>query len=378
MSNQIKVFIEDSIMQKDEPITAGSKILTGFKSPFNATVIERLNEAGIKINRRVTMDEFGIDDYFSDDDIPTAVREAAADEDVCILCNDIFGKIRRQAALNGTCFIKPTYGTVSRYGLIPVATSMDQIGIVCANPRKGFEVLAKINGKDAKDGAMIDTKSDSLNIPSPCQQCQKSMCDVRIAVPDNVWVDEKNICESEASFKNDTSVISKLENTFETSRINLEYFEVYHQVLYILSAAEISNNLNRYDGVKFGYRAENSNNLNDLYFNTRSDGFTLNTKLAIIMGANVLSQENYTGYYEKAMKIRRLIKESLKFDSYDVIALPVQMKGKSKYEQSALYAITALAGLPSVTMPFGDCGVQFIADVGREDMLMKIVMRGNQ
>ncbi|MCL2051228.1 MAG: amidase family protein [Lachnospiraceae bacterium] len=363
MESGIKVFVEDSIMQKNEPVTAGSKILAGFKAPFDGAAVEKLNEAGIKIEKRLVMDEFNIDDFFTDDEIPAAVSESLADENVCVLCNDIFGKTRRQAALNGISFIKPTYGTISRYGIVPVATSMDQIGVVCADLRKGFEVLKIISGKDERDGAMIENSLKSFKDLSSCQGCQKSLCDVKVAIAVNAWGE------------NDTSVISRLQSSFETSEIELDYFEAYHQVLYILSAAEISNNLNRYDGVKFGYRAENSNNLSDLYFKTRSEGFTLNTKLSIIMGADILSQENYHAYYEKAMKIRRLIKESLKFDSYHVIALPVKMEAKNKYEQSALYALTSLAGLPSLTVPFGDSAVQFIADFGREDVLMKIAIR---
>lgn len=360
MGDQIKVFVEDSIMQKDEPVTAGSKILAGFRSPIQATVVKKLEEAGMQIEKRLAMDEFGIDDFFSEDDqILASVREAAADKDVCVLCNDIFGKVRRQAALNGISFIKPTYGTVSRYGLVAAAASMDQIGIACADPKKGFAVLAKIMGEDGSDGAMLGNRAAGKQ--------EKCSCDtIRVAVPDHVWGKDK------------VDVKRQLEKFFDLCDITLDYFDVYHQVLYILSSAEICNNLNRYDGVKFGYRSANCKNLQDLYFNTRSEGFTLNTKLAIIMGANVLSQENYAPYYEKAMKIRRLIKESIKFASYDVIALPVRMKGKSKYEQSALYALTALAGFPSITVPFGDSGIQFIADTQNEAIFKKIPKIGQK
>ena len=362
MSNQIKVYATDDIMQKDTPATAGSKILEGFKSPFDAAVVKKLNEAGLKIEKSLTMDEFGIDDFFDDsfaeEETLAAVSEAAADENICVLSNDVFGKVRRQAVLHGVSYIKPTYGTVSRYGLIPAVSSMDQIGVVCADLQKGFEVLSKIYGADG-------LKTPDFRIPSPCQMCAKGVCDVRVTIPVNVWD------------KTNENIVSKLKDSFETSEINLEHFEVYHQVLYILSSAEISNNTNRYDGIKFGYRSPNSNSLNDLYFNTRSEGFTLNTKLALVMGSSVLSKENYADYYEKAMKIRRLIKDSVKFDSYDVIALPVEMKEKTKYEQSALYALTALTGLPSITVPYGDSGIQFVANTGREDVLVKLAARLN-
>jgi aspartyl-tRNA(Asn)/glutamyl-tRNA(Gln) amidotransferase subunit A len=354
VGNQIRIFVEDSIMQKDKPVTAGSKMLEGFVSPFDAAAVERLNAAGLSIEKTVAMDEFGIDNLFSgDEEILPVIREAVDDENACVLCNDIFGKIRRQAAMNGLCFIRPTYGTVSRHGLIPMAASMDQIGIVCADSRKGFEILAKIAGKDIRDGAMWPEEGYDYNAYQG---------NVKIAIPDNVWD------------KNDKSVISGLENKFELKHISLKYFEVYHQLLYILSSAEICNNTNRYDGVKFGYRSEKSHNLSELYFNSRSEGFKPDTKLAIIMGANVLSTDNYAAYYEKAMKIRRLINEAVRFDDYDIIALPIRSNG-SKYEQLRLYALTALAGLPSLTVPYGDNGVQFIADVKREDMLASIIAR---
>ena len=358
--NETTVYIEDNIMQKDTPITAGSKILSGFKSPFNATVVEKLNKAGIKVEKSVAMDEFGLDDYFSDDEKTlAAVNEVVADKNVCVLCNDVFGKIRRQAALNGLCYIKPTYGTVSRYGLIPTVASMDQIGVLCANVEKGFEVLEMIreveDNHPSKEGNELSNGLGDRHC-----ECNEAIQTIRIGLPTNVWN------------KANTNIIAKLSESFTTNDITLDNFNTYHQLLYILSSAEFSNDTNRYDGIKFGYRNPDSKNLNDLYFNTRSEGFTLNTKLNIIMGASVLSQENYQSQYEKAMKIRRLIKESLKFDTYDVIALPIELKNQSKYEQSALYALTSLTGLPSITIPYGDNGVQFIVNTGREDVLETI------
>lgn len=351
MNNQIKIITEDSIMQKGKTITAGSKILKGFKSPFDATVIEKLIKTGINIEKTVPIDEFGIDNLFSDSEEPlAAIKEATADKSACVLCNDIFGKIKRQAAGNSLFYLQPTYGTVSRYGLIPTASSMDQIGIACTDFLNGFETLKIIAGKDERDGAML---------PDKHYRYEDHPAEIKITFPENVWD------------KNDEYIISSLSSNFEIKKTNLKYFEIYPQVLYILSSAEICNNTNRYDGVKFGYRNENSKNLNDLYLNTRSEGFTLNTKLAVIMGANVLIKDNYEPYYEKAMKIRRLIKEAVNFDGYDVIALPAK-NDKPKYEQSALYALTALAGLPSLTIPFGGSGIQFITAPKCENKLKKI------
>jgi aspartyl-tRNA(Asn)/glutamyl-tRNA(Gln) amidotransferase subunit A len=155
---------------------------------------------------------------------------------------------------------------------------------------------------------------------------------------------------------------------FEIKHTELKHFDLYKQVMYIVSCAEICNNTNRYDGIKFGYRTRNYTGVGDLYINTRSEALGLPAKLAIIMGALVLSQDYYVPYYEKAMKIRRLIKESIVFTGAELIALPV-WGDQASCDQPGLYALTALTGLPSITIPFEGGGIQLIADQKREDIL---------
>lgn len=348
MDGKIRVYVDESIMQKGKEANAGSLILKGFTSPFDAAVVTRLAEAGFRMEGRVPMDEFGIGSLFSDgpETVAKAVKTVSEDRNACVLCNDVFGKIRRQAAMLGLYYIRPTYGTVSRHGLIPSVSSMDQIGVVCAVSETGRELLSKITGKDERDGAMFpDLRYDA----APNKK-------LRLAVPDNAWKGS------------DPEVLSKLESSFEVYHMELQYFEVYRQVFYILACAEICNNTNRYDGIKFGYRTKNYTGIQDLYHNTRGEGLGIDAKLAVIMGAAVLSQDNYEQYYEKAMKIRRLIKNSVPFDDYDVIALPVRYEG-SRYDELAYHALAPLAGLPSLTVPVGNSGVQLIADVKREDFL---------
>jgi Asp-tRNA(Asn)/Glu-tRNA(Gln) amidotransferase A subunit family amidase len=279
------IYIDDSIMRGGEPATAGSRILEGFKAPFDAEVITRL---GGELTG-VILGEFGLEP--PQDDLPTP-----------LLCNDIFGHIRKQAAKRGLCYIRPKYGTVSRYGLIPAACSMDQIGVLCESPDEGFALLARIAGHDPKDGAMLPQKSYVYSKPE--------------------------------SFKG----IRKAEN--------LPYSDVYAQVLHILAYAEISNNISRYDGIKFGKRAAGFKGLNDLYLKTRTEYFGGETKLALVMGAWALSSGQYAGIYEKAMKIRRLIKESLNFEGYD--ALEVEPGNP----------LAVLAGLPSLTFN----GTEYVAE----------------
>jgi len=291
------IYIDDSIMQKDCLTTAGSKILENFKAPFDATVITRLTED----TERVKLAEFGMSDP---GELPT---------DGMVLCNDVFGYVRSRAAQQGLCYIRPTYGTVSRFGLISTASSMDQIGVVCKDLTEGFTLLEKIIGHDDKDGVMF---SDKHNVYTrrgePCVRPTKGQIK------------------------------------------DLPLQNVYEPVMQILAYAEISNNISRYDGIKFGFRASNYKGLDDLYIKTRTEAFGLEAKLAAIMGSLVLSQDYYVKYYEKAMKIRRLIKQSLRFDEYDILEVPVDSP------------LPQLTGLPSLT--FGD--IQWVANVKNESVLL--------
>jgi aspartyl-tRNA(Asn)/glutamyl-tRNA(Gln) amidotransferase subunit A len=221
------IYVEDSIMQKGLPAAAGSKILENFIAPFDAEVITRLNEK----TERVKLSEFGMGEP---GELPSP-----------LLCNDIFGHIRRQADKQGLCYIRPEYGTVSRYGLIPAACSMDQIGIVAANPAEGFALLEKITGCDSKDGAM------------QYESARRASGDV----------------------------------TPRRVNITPAYADMQNQVLHILAYAEFSNNISRYDGIKFGFRSQSAKNLESLYTNTRTEGFGLDAKLTAIMGAFVITKK---------------------------------------------------------------------------------------
>jgi len=346
------VMLEESIMQKGKPACAGSKILEGFTAPFDAEVAVRLAEKGIPIAGRVGMDEFGISPISADrlcklSPAVKAVLDGAAD---FALCNDVFGKQRRQSAENGVCYIHPSYGTVSRHGLIPMACSMDQIGVVCKSVSEGFGLLSTIAGHDPKDGAMFPAQS------YPYARQDKPL---RIGLPGDVI----SRAQPEAQ-----KSIAELAGRFDIVDACLDYFDVYKQVMYILASAEISGNTNRYDGIKFGFRAEGYKGVDDLYLKTRTQGFGPDTKLAAIMGAMALSQDHYTAYYEKAMKIRRLIKQSLRFDLYDIIILPTAIS-EHPYDNLALFALAPLAGLPCVSFSHAGQGVQLIADTRNESAL---------
>jgi len=311
-----RVILESGVMQKGLPATAGSKMLEEFIAPVDATVVTRLNAAGACIVGRVDMSEFGVAGLFEEvltDSVNGVFLDISTGKTDAILSNDYTGVISRKAASAGLCYIHPTYGTVSRYGLIPAVCSMDQIGIVCKNADVGFSILEIISGYDSKDGVMSNvTDKKEAEEPSPCFPC----------------------------FEIDINPIAT------------DYSNIYPQIMEILCSAEIGNNISRYDGIKFGYRAEDYKGLDELYTKSRTEAFGEDVKLAAIIGAMVLSQENYARYYDKAMRIRRLIKNSLEFDKYDVIVTKCPL-------------LSRLCGLPALSTPEH----VYIADAGREDIL---------
>jgi aspartyl-tRNA(Asn)/glutamyl-tRNA(Gln) amidotransferase subunit A len=329
----MKIFVEDTIMQKGEPVTAGSKILEGFVSPITATVVERVLASGFVIAGRAKPTEFGLGKMAENGGI-LAFDDLVESCDF-LLGNDLFGNYRKYAAENDLCYIHPTYGTVSRFGLVPVVQSMDAIGVLCKDVPSGLSLLSKIAGKDEKDGAMITEVGG---------QRAEGGEKIRVGVVSGVG---------------DFDMPASLEKV----QVELPYFSAYEQVMTILSTAEISNNISRYDGIKFGYRASDFRGVEDLYVKTRSSGFGMEAKFAAIMGSIVLSQDYYENYYDKAMRVRRLIKESVKFDTYDVLALPCDI--------SSTY-LAGLAGLPACSFAVNGAGVHFVAASQNEQIFEKI------
>jgi len=340
-------------MKKGCEATAGSKLLSGFVAPFDATVVTRMSDHGVAVKGPVKMSEFGLWDLFGAEDCPEtgAVSVVAGGVVSFALCNDVFGQNRRQAAENGLCYLHPTYGTVSRYGLIPQVSSMDQIGVVCRNLSEGFSLLSAIAGNDEKDGAMF---------PEKRRHYVKSEKRPRLGIPRGV-IDRAD--------ENTKNALRRFACEFDSVSAELPYFDLYKQVMYILCSAELSANISRYDGIKFGARAEGYNGVEELYTKTRTEGFSLPVKLAAIMGSAVLSGGMYAAYYEKAMRLRRLIKESVSFDEYDVALLPLTV-GESRYDDLSLYALAPLAGFASATFSFDGAGIQLIADVNNENALL--------
>jgi len=339
-----KGILQSSIMQKGQPATADSMMLEDFIAPLTATVIEHLESAGVQITSRIKTSEFGASGLFGtqgtqgdgslvfsahpdkNSDLLLRTQEnrpPVFDNPDFALCNDYTGTISQAAAGQGLYYIHPTYGSVSRYGLIPSVSSMDQIGVLCKSPEVGFHILKLITGYDSRDGVMIEDKLQSAN--------------------------------HKAQERDDKSQSKIYKSRIRKCEFESEYSEIFPQIMQILCCAELSNNISRYDGIKFGHRAKGYSSLQELYTKSRTEAFGEDVKLAAIIGAMVLSQENYTRYYDKAMRLRRLIRDSLEFDKYDVIETECPL-------------LSRLCGLPSLSTP----EIVYIADAGREDVLETI------
>ncbi|MCL2089242.1 MAG: amidase family protein [Oscillospiraceae bacterium] len=297
-----------NIMVKDEISSAGSKMLYNFKAPFGADVYDRCIGKGMEFAGLIETDEFGIDSLFEQntDAAITAMLENRCD---FVLCNDLFGKLQRQAPGHGLVYINPAYGAVSRQGLIPAVSSMDRIGVLCRNIDDGCRVISAIS-----DGVSDFAKE----------------------IPDKA-TEYKDISQ-------------------------LKYTDIIPYVFYILASAEISGNTARYDGVKFGFRAENAQNLNEMYLKSRTEGFDRDTQLAIITGCMVLSKDNYNKLYHKAMQIRRLIAEHYTrlLDECGFLALSPSVTGKNNLERSVFCLLSSLCGFPSISMKHGDSERLFV------------------
>ena len=386
-----KVAIDDNILIKNQISTAGSKSLSNFSPPFGATVVDKLLQSGISDIIQTQPNEFGIDLMQSFGSI-----DAVSSGNVEIgIGADIIGTIRGQASKNNIFFIKPTYGTVSRFGLVSMVPSMEQIGVSCKDISLGFEALSIISGFDEKDGTLVNSdKYDFAYLNTDAAGSvdagisdvvnTDNLTGIRIGIP---------ACATEfGEVKSMASELAKLGATVESFDFSL--LEHVPGVTYVIAAAEMSNSISRFDGIKFGHRTENFSNLEDIYVNSRTESFTFETKFLTLIGMHVLSKEKYDEYFSKSQKIRRLIKEVSNeiFSKYDAILTPTSHVGintasdasantkgndadgslesfKNAYKDLKYLALPNLISAPAVSL---NSGVQFIAKEFNESMLYKI------
>lgn len=370
----IPIAVKDNLNTKGILTTAASKILSNFKPIYDATVVQKLKEAGAIIIGKTNLDEFAMGSssetsYYGAVHNPwdlervpggSSAGSAAtvASRDVLVsLGSDTGGSIRQPAAFNGVVGVKPTYGRVSRWGLIAFGSSFDQIGSIATNVQDAASLLTLISGMDVKDAT-----SSSKKVPDFRQKLTGNIEGLRIGVPKEFFGDgvDPKIC---SLIKDSLKVFKEQGALIEEVSLPNSIYGI--QAYYVLAPAEASSNLQRFDGIRYGYRADNINNLEDLYVKTRTEGFGDEVKRRIMLGTYALSASSYEAFFIKAAKVRTLIINDYKelFKKYDIIVGPttpsVAFKFGDKKDETSMYmndmlTVTAnIAGLPAMSVPAG-------------------------
>ncbi len=355
-----KIVADDMILTKDMPTTAGSRMLDGYMSLFEAEALTRLRAAGYETVGKTAVGEFAIDllgetaytgAIVKDGKIVSAAAEAVASGDaVAAITLDVNGYPRRAAAQSGLVNLKATYGTVSRYGTVPVACSGETVSIIAKNADECKNALSAIAGHDDKDGT---SHSDELCANTYAE----GKAPRRIALLKSMMAG----VDGEVSAKISAAVALFKEQGVEVCEVDDNVICLSRPAWNILMSAELCNNVSRYDGVKYGYRAQNFSGIDELYTNSRTEAFGELLKTAIIYGSETLSTENYMKVYDKALRVRRVICEAFAklFESFDAVLMPVgsttayteEMISENKYiafEENFYTAPASITGLPAV------------------------------
>ena len=396
----IPVALKDIVCMKGFLTTCGSHILHNYIPPYDATVVEKLKDSGAVFTGKTNMDEFAMGSstetsYFGItrnpwdlDRIPggsSGGSAAAVAADLCIasIGSDTGGSIRQPAALCGVVGMKPTYGRVSRYGLIAFASSLDQIGSFTKDVEDCAIMMNALAGYDPRESTSVP-----MDVPDYREFLSRGIEGWRVGIPKEYFIEGIDP-EVEESVRKAITVIEGL--GAKCIEMSLPHTEYCLAVYYIIAPAEASSNLARYDGVKYGFRSQDSRDLLDMYKKTRSAGFGAEVKRRIMIGTYALSSGYYDAYYKKASQVRALIKRDFEeaFKQCDVILTPTSptpaFKIGEKTEDplqmylSDIFTISAnLAGIPGVSVPCGftreglPIGVQFLAGHFEEGKLIQI------
>ncbi|WP_226567465.1 Asp-tRNA(Asn)/Glu-tRNA(Gln) amidotransferase subunit GatA [Bacillus stratosphericus] len=367
--------VKDNIVTKDLRTTASSKILQNFDPIYDATVVNRLREAEAVTIGKLNMDEFAMGSSTENsgykatknpwnlDTVPGgssggSAAAVAAGEVPFSLGSDTGGSIRQPASFCGVVGLKPTYGRVSRYGLIAFASSLDQIGPITRNVEDNAYILQAISGVD-----QMDATSANVDVPNFLSSLTGDIKGLKIAVPKE-YLGEGVGVEARESVLQALKVLEGLGATWE--EVSLPHSKYALAIYYLLSSSEASANLARFDGIRYGYRTDHADDLIDLYKNTRSEGFGNEVKRRIMLGTFALSSGYYDAYYKKAQKVRTLIKKDFEdvFEKYDVIVGPTTPTpafhiGEKTSDPLTMYANDILtipvnlAGVPGISVPCG-------------------------
>ena len=395
--------IKDNICYQDHLVTASSRMLENFVAPYSATVVERLLAEDAIIIGRLNCDEFAMGgsnetSYFG------PVRNAADPERVaggssggsavavqanmCLatLGTDTGGSVRQPAAFCGCIGLKPTYGRISRYGVIAYASSFDQVGTITSSIDDAALLLEVLAGADEKDSTVSDAAvpaySEALNRPHK----------QKIAVLQETLDSKALDPEIRAAILNGLETLKA--DGHEVEYVSFDLLDYLVPAYYVLTAAEASSNLSRYDGVHYGYRNKEAKDLNQLYKLSRAEGFGPEVKRRIMLGTFILSAGYYDAYYQKAQKVRRLIRDKIEnlLSQYDAILLPVTPTPAFKigahikdplvmYMEDIFTVLASLSGVPAISLPLGNneaglpLSVQVLAGHFNESALLNLSNR---
>ncbi len=395
----IPLGIKDVLCVEGIPNTCGSKILQNYIPPYSATVIEKLRREHVVILGKLNMDEFAMGSSTENsrfqvtrnpwdlERIPGGSSGGSAAAVAGALCagalgTDTGGSIRQPASLCGIVGMKPTYGTVSRFGLVAFASSLDQIGPMTRSVEDAALLLNVITGHDPKDSTSVPRE-----YPDYTEGLEGGLQGLRVGIPKEYFIEGIDP-EVEAHVKK--AIQAMKDAGAEIVDISLPHTEYAIATYYIIATAEASSNLARYDGVRYGYRDKSAASLRDMYEKTRSEGFGTEVKRRIMLGTYVLSAGYYDAYYRKGQQVRTLIREDFKkaFEVCDVIATPTSPTPAFKIGEktddplqmylSDIFTISVnLAGLPGISVPCGwtkdnlPIGLQLIGNLFGEQAILR-------
>ena len=395
----VPIAIKDNICIKGKTTTCASKILENFVPQYNAEVIDRLEEAGLVIIGKTNMDEFAMGsttetsaygvtrnpwdlEHVPGGSSGGSCAAVAAGETYLALGSDTGGSIRQPSSYCGVTGLKPTYGTVSRYGLVAYASSLDQIGPVGKDVADCAALLEVIAGHDPKDSTSIDRQDLDFSVA-----LSEKIAGMKFGVPKE-YLAEGLSPEVKEAFMETLKTLTQLGAIVEF--FSVKTMEYMIPAYYIIASAEASSNLERFDGVKYGYRADKYEGLHDMYKRTRTEGFGPEVKRRIMLGSFVLSSGYYDAYYLKALRTKALIRQEFDraFDKYDVLLAPAAPYTAPKIGESLkdpmamylgdIYTISVnLAGLPGISLPCGKdknglpIGLQLIGNCFEEKKIIR-------
>ena len=379
VNSACKIVAEDMLLTTDMPTAAGSKMLDGYMSLLEAEVLTRLKNKGYGVCGKSDVGEFAIDllgetSYNGANTADGKLLNSSSEilkvnEADAVIALDVNGTTRRATAQNGLVSVKPTYGTVSRYGTVPVACSGETVSVMAKDAKTCRKVLDDIAGHDDKDGTSlpeseIAKKAEAKEIK-------------RIAIINDMMADVSDDVKA-----NIDSAVAKL--GVEAVNIDSSVIAASRPAWNILMSAELCNNVSRYDGVKYGHRAEKFSGIDELYTNSRTEAFGELLKTAIIFGSETLSTENYMKVYDKALRTRRVIVEEFAkiFAEFDAVMIPACSKAfyteenvkadkYISYKENFYTAPASITGLPAVVAG----GVQLIGKAFSENVLLELASK---